>query len=188
MSNEDLSRLHELLRRATAPADEELKSSDVDAISLRSGWLGLCRLIEEEEQASRVAQCNDAESLRRNGKHPRRNSPAQPAAWTVWLIAAVAASVLLAVSITAAVNQFRGRQVVPADGQQVAQRTNENSADKPSAAGDRLQWGDSVDDEITAVSRATLLAQDDWYAQSIRIGAVQSGIYDLENEMEQGKP
>ena len=47
MSNDDLSRLHELLHRATVPADEELNSSDVDPISLRSGWLGLCRLIEE---------------------------------------------------------------------------------------------------------------------------------------------
>jgi hypothetical protein len=201
MSNNDLTRLHELLDCATGRADEELNPADVEAASLRGGWLGLCRLIEAEEQAGRVVQRSETEPIRRPVGRSRRHSSAQPAAWTVWIVTAVAASVLLAVSMTTVVKRFGGQQVVPADGQQVAQndppaddasgpskRTNKNSGDPASAAGDRLQWGESVDDEITAVSRATLLAQDDWYAQSSRIGAVQSGIFDLENEIEQGKP
>ncbi len=201
MSDNDLSRLHELLDRATAAAGEELNPLDVEAASLRGGWLGLCHLIEAEEQAGRVVQRSEIEPIRRPVRRSTRRSPAQPATWTVWIVTAVAASVLLAVSMTTIVKRFGGQQVLPVDGQQVAQidppaddasgpskRTNENSANQASAPGDRLQWGESVDDEITAVSRATLLAQDDWYAQSSRIGAVQSGIYDLESELEQGKP
>jgi hypothetical protein len=201
MSNNDSTRLHELLDRATGPADDELKPSDVEAASLRGGWLGLCRLIEAEDLAGRVVQRSEVEPIRRPVRRSTSHSLAQPAAWTIWIVTAVAASVLLAVSVTTVIKRFGGQQVVPADGQQVAQndrpaddasgpskRTNENSGDQASAAGDRLQWGESVDDEITAVSRATLLAQDDWYAQSSRIGAVRSGIYDLKNEIEQGKP
>jgi hypothetical protein len=200
MSNNELPRLHELLDRATGPEGEGLNPSEGEAASLRSAWLGLCRLIQEEERAKQVVQCNDVEPIHGLDRRSLNNSPARPAAWTLWLIAAVAASVLLAVSMTTIVKRFGGRQVVPDDGKQVAQNERsgdgavlttskaKNSSDQQRALGDRLQWGESVDDEITAVSRATLLAQEDWYAQSSRIGAVQSGIYDLETEMEQGKP
>jgi hypothetical protein len=187
MSDDELSRLQELLDRATSPAANELNLLDREAASLRSGWLGLCRLIQEEQRTGEPAKRNVTELVRRLDRHSLSNSPARRATWIVWVTVAIAASVLLAVSVATIVKRFGGRQIAPVDGQQVAQ--NERSADvRPSAAGDRGQWGDSVDDEITAVSRATLLAQDDWYAQSSRIGAVQSGLYDLENEMEQGKP
>jgi hypothetical protein len=193
MSDNDLQRLHELLDRATAPADGELGSSDIEAASLRSGWVGLCRLIEEEERAGQVVQRGEIEPSRRPVRHSLSHSPVPPAAWTVWLTAAVAASILVAVSMTTVVKHFRGQQIAeiarPADEvSRPSQHPNTASIDQPSAASDRLQWGDSVDDEITAVSRGTLLAQDDWYVQSSRFGAVQSGIFELENEIEQGKP
>ncbi len=193
MSDNDLQRLRELLDRAMAPADDELKPSDIEAASLRSGWIGLCHLIEEEERAGRVVPRGELDLSRRPVRHSLSHSPVPPAAWTVWLTAAVAASILVAVSVTTVVKHFRGQQIAeiarPADEvSRPSQHPNTASIDQPSAASDRLQWGDSVDDEITAVSRGTLLAQDDWYVQSSRFGAVQSGIFELENEIEQGKP
>jgi hypothetical protein len=188
MNDNDLSRLHDLLNRATAPAVVELGASDAEAASLRSGWLGLCRLIEGEERAGQVMRSDAVEAVRMAVEGSQGRATRWPAAWTAWLVAALAASVLIAASMTILVR--RSGNGADRDPQQhVAESSTANSADaQRSVAADRVQWGDSVDDEITAVSQATLLAQQDWYAQSSRIGAVQTGLYDLENEIDQGKP
>jgi hypothetical protein len=188
MSNSELARLHELLNRATAPADIELDSSEAEAASLRNGWLGLCRLIEEEQQAGQVMRRDALEAVRSVVDRSQGRAAAKSAAWTAWLMAALAASLLIAASITMLVRR-NGHGADRDPQQHVAESLTAESANvQRSVAGDRVQWGDSVDDEITAVSQATLLAQQDWYAQSSRIGAVQTGLYDLENEIDQGKP
>jgi hypothetical protein len=188
MNENDLSRLHDVLNRATAPADIELDSSEAEAASLRTGWLGLCRLLEAEQQAGNVIRRDAVEAVRSVVDRSQGRAAVQSAVWTAWLMAALAASVLIAASMTMLVR----RNGVGADRdpqQHVAESFTAKSADaQRSVAADRVQWGESVDDEITAVSQATLLAQQDWYAQSSRIGAVQTGLYDLENEIDQGKP
>jgi hypothetical protein len=188
MNDNDLSRLHDLLNRATAPADVEVDASDVEADSLRTGWLGLCRLLETEQRVGPVMRSDAVETVRSTVGCSQGRDATQPAAWTAWLMAALAASVLIAASMTMLVRR-NGNGADRDPQQHVAQSSTAKSADvQRSVAVDRVQWGDSVDDEITAVSQATLLAQQDWYAQSSRIGAVQTGLYDLESEIEQGKP
>ena len=49
-----------------------------------------------------------------------------------------------------------------------------------------LQWTDSVDDDITAVGNAATWVQQDWYTQSSSVVSIQSGIDDLEQEIEGG--
>jgi hypothetical protein len=206
MNPNDLGRLHELLNRATAPADEASDVLDAEAASLRRGWLELGRLIEDDERGSSAAEAKDLEPIRQARQSSRSDSPAQPIAWSPWLIAAVAASVLIAASMTMIVRRIGAGADLQPNPQQIAHDEKsprdasagalltrgapapENSSGRRRSAPDRWQWGDSVDDDITAVSQATLLAQQDWYAQSSRIGAVQNGLYELENEMEQGKP
>jgi hypothetical protein len=63
------------------------------------------------------------------------------------------------------------------------QKSNVASND---TATDRLQWNDSVDEDITAVAQATALAKQDWYAQSVGIGAVETGVSDLSRDLDQG--
>jgi hypothetical protein len=207
MNKNDSARLHEMLSRATAPADEASDVSDAEAESLRRGWLGLCRLIEEDQRTAGEAERNDIEPIQYARRRCRTGAPRQPAAWSPWLISAVAASVLIAATMTMIARRFGGGVDVQPQPQQLAH--DDTSSDNHSAgsllahvapspqtsvesqrhaAADRWQWGDTVDDDITAVSQGTLLAQQDWYAQSSRIGAVQSGLDELENEMEQGKP
>ena len=211
MNSNDSARLHDLLNRATAPADEAPNVFDAEAASLRRGWLALGRLIEDDQQAGGAAEGNDVEPIRQPRQRSRIDSPTRAAAWFPWLIAAVAASVLIAASVTMIVRRFGGGADVQLNPQQIAHddgpRNNafgsplltsvaptpdNSSAQHRSAAGasaqvGRWQWGDSVDDDITAVSQATLVAQQDWYAQSSRVGAIQSGLYELESEMDQGK-
>lgn len=193
MNNNDSARLHDLLNRATAPADETSDELDAVAASLRRGWLALGRLLEGEQRAGGAAEGNDVEPIRQARQRLRIDSPARAAIWFPWLIAAVAASVLIAASVTMIVRRFGGGTDVQLNPQQIAHD------DKPrnyasggsvlahSTLADRWQWGDTVDDDITAVSQATLVAQQDWYAQSSRVGAIQSGLDELESEMDQGK-
>jgi hypothetical protein len=212
MNSNDSARLHDLLNRATAPVDDASNVFDAEAASLRRGWLALGRLIEGDQRAGGAAEGNDVEPIWQARQRSRIDSPAPAAVWFPWLIAAVAASVLIAASVTMIVRRFGGSADVQLNPQQIAHDdeprnnasgsplvthvapTRDNSSAQHRsvagvpAQGDRWQWGDSVDDDITAVSRATLVAQQDWYAQSSRVGAVQSGLYELESEMDQGKP
>jgi hypothetical protein len=212
MNSNDSARLLDLLNRATAPADEASNVLDAEAASLLRGWLALGRLIEGDQRAGGAAEGNDVEPIRQARQHSRIDSPAPAAVWFPWLIAAVAASVLIAASVTMIIRRFGGGADVRLNPQQIAQgdgpRNNasgsplltqaaptpdNSSAQHRSGAGasapvGRWQWGDTVDDDITAVSQATLVAQQDWYAQSSRVGAIQSGLYELESEMDQGKP
>jgi hypothetical protein len=212
MNSNESARLHDLLNRTTAPADEASNVFDAEAASLRRGWLALGRLIDGDQRAGGGAEGNDVEPIRQARQRSRIDSPAPAAVWFPWLIAAVAASVLIAASGTIIVRRSGGGADVQLNPQQIAQddgpRNNasgspsltpvaptrdNSSAQHRSVAGapaqvSRWQWGDSVDDDITAISQATLVAQQDWYAQSSRVGAIQSGLYELESEMDQGKP
>jgi hypothetical protein len=54
------------------------------------------------------------------------------------------------------------------------------------AAGDRLPWGDSVDDEISAVGQATIYARQNDGAQASRVWEIQTGLDQLNREVEHG--
>jgi hypothetical protein len=246
------TKLHTMLERATAPPDEAPADLDAETASLRHGWLGLCKLIEEEQASGdgfvnrvRVAQVAAARAEKRLeicGAAPQRNR----ATWSRWIAVSVAMAILVAAGATVVVRSLDGSGAVQPNSLQMARDNGlskslsdnrrgqspfverapspdgrEQKGTVPLSAGgsrisskspadrglsanretatsnqadrqtnstvDRLAWGDTVDDEITAVGQATTLAQHDWYGQSNSVSVIRSGLDKLENEVQQGR-
>ncbi len=196
-----------------ASGGETPTALDPETSALRKSWLQLCQLIENDACddkpiglphatgqpqliAELVEPLNAVIAPIERRRKPRRSR---------WLVAALAASLLVAVGVIAALKIFddlngarRGNPALIAhdrnpSSDQTAHGTTPSLKKTPVAmpeqelaAIDHLQWGDSVDDEITAVGRATALVRQDWYVQSGGIGAVETGINALERELDQG--
>jgi hypothetical protein len=207
--NDEPTKLHKMLERATAPPDESAAGLDAETASLRGGWLGLCKLIEEEQASCDVFVGRLTVSQVASAERRFETVDAAPkwnrGGWSRWLSAAVAASILVAAGVTIVVRSLDGSGAGQPNSQEVARddRLSKSSADHRSPANretappsqpdrqatstvDRLAWGDSVDDEITAVGQATTLAQHDWYGQSNSVSVIRSGLDKLENEIQQG--
>jgi hypothetical protein len=193
--NEETKKLRELIERATAAPDILSHDLDAETESLRRGWLQLGKLIEEETGICGVPA--------RNG-HARMPQPAtrRTPAWPLW-IAASAASLIVATGIALAVHFF-GAHEPQKNLQQIAGRNEppkrpaepvvvpqpappQAAQPQPRVAesGNRLEWGDSVDDEIRAVGEATTYVKQDSLAQP-RVWAIETGLDELKQEVEQG--
>jgi hypothetical protein len=202
--------LHKMLERATAPPDESPAGLDAETASLRHDWLGLCELIEQEQAScdgfvGRVTVEQVAARAEKRFEICSAASQRNRTAWSRWLLAAVAASILVAAGVTIVVRSLDGSGAGKSISQEVARNDglSKPSADRDLSANrktsapsqsdrqatstvDRLAWGDSVDDEITAVGQATTLARHDWYGQSNSASVIRSGLDQLENEIQQG--
>jgi hypothetical protein len=201
--NDDTKNLREMIERATAtPAsagDEMPHDLDADTASLHGGWLQLGKLIEEDvksgnrnDRSGHVANRDHEPAI-----HAAPSSGHRRPAWSFWL-ATCAASLFVAAGIVFTVHFLNGPHAPQGNLQQIAGRgdrakqpaapvvapTPVPSPETPSS--DPLQWGDSVDDEITAVGQATIYAQQDVYAQSSGVWGIRTGLEELEQEMDRG--
>jgi hypothetical protein len=165
------------------------------------------RPIEIETAAVKLSPIAEPVEMRRDADRSdhRRRTPRR----FRWSAVALAASLLVAVGLAVTlkiVESLKDRAVVPhanpsavsreektALPSQVAQKANDavtqptnqkTTVVASNAATD--DWSDSVDNDITAVARATALVKQDWYAQSGGLGAVETGVSDLTRELDQG--
>jgi len=204
--NEEQRKLREIVERATAADDFPPDELDAEAASLRKGWLQLGRLIEEDVRSGG----KHPGSRHVASGNPSRVKVAPPASrsrqpkWSFWLVA-FAASLLVAAGVAFGLRFMNGVHGPQQDSLQVTrgndpakQPTEHATTPKPESAskvgpetqvansGDAMQWGDSVDDDITAVGQATIYAQQDAYAQSSGAWGIQAGLNELKQEMELG--
>jgi hypothetical protein len=202
--NEEAKKLREIVERATAaqdiPDDELPQALDAETAALRSGWLQLGKLIEEEVKSGARHNRNYDRCA---AKRPATMHRGQ-AGWSLW-IAVSAASLLVATGIAFAVRflggahepqknlpQIAGSNVPPE--QPVAPAVVRTPAPPQTTqpnphiaeTSDHLQWGDSVDDEISAVGEATIYAKQDVVAQSSGVLEIETGLDEITKEVEQG--
>jgi hypothetical protein len=193
-----------MLEDATAVGDEAPAGLDPETAALRKGWLRLSQLIECDSAARPRFQVSDiaghplpiAEWIEPQNEFTSSIERRRKFRWSRWIAAATAASLLVAGGVAATlilIDGLNGPQPALRNNPPLIAHKNNPSADSPAqnthhqlVAADRLPWGDSVDDEITAVDRAAALVRQDWYSQSGRIGAVKTGLGDLEKELDQG--
>lgn len=217
--NEEAKKLREIVERATAapdiPDDELPQALDAETAALRSGWLQLGKLIEEEVKSGARHNRNYDRCA---AKRPATVHRGQ-AGWSLW-IAVSAASLLVATGIAFAVRflggahepqknlpQIAGSNVPPKQPVAIQLVANPQAANQPVApavvrtpappqttqpnphiaeTSDHLQWGDSVDDEISAVGEATIYAKQDVVAQSSGVLEIETGLDEITKEVEQG--
>ncbi len=200
------------MERAEAGAGP-LDSLDPETAALRRAWQRFRELLEaggptEIERAAgnilpiveKVEAQKEAGSSEKARRAPRRFR---------WSAVALAASLLVAVGLAVTlriVENLKDRAAVQpknpsavargdktAVPNQIARNPNDTTARPTNKNADVAanndatdSWNDSVDDDITAVARATALVKQDWYAQSGSIGAVETGVSDLSRELDQG--
>jgi hypothetical protein len=202
--NEENSELRRMLEDATAVGDETPASLDPETAALRKSWLRLSQLIACEAAAGSRSQIPDVaenpkaitEWIEPQNEFVLRIERRNKARRLRWIVAAMAASLLIAAGVTATMKVIEGLnqpQPAPRTNPPLIAHANKPSTDSSAentpqqrVAADHLPWGDSVDDEITAVGRAAALVRQDWDSQSSGIGAVQTGLGDLEKELDQG--
>jgi len=202
--NDETNKLREIVERATATPriDDDNVPQDLDAetLALRSGWLQLGKLIEEEVKSGAGHICIHERCAAKRPAVVRRGQ----AGWSLW-IAVSAASLLVALGIAFAMQFFGGphqpqKNLPPIAGSDappkqpaapgVAHTPAPPRASQPNPhiakASDHLQWGDSVDEEISAVGEATIYAKQDVFAQSSGVLEIETGLDELTKEVEQG--
>jgi len=195
--NDESKRLQEMLERATAPGDEMPADLDAETKSLREGWLALGKLLEDAQFAS-------GRSLDSWRVTPRSASRR----WPLALVAAVAASLLLAVGLTLVSRLMdrpgtaqpnpptMARDDHPASdpglksATAVAQSPNtEHQTQEPETQtlnNSDLAWDNSLDEEIETVARAAALARQDWYAGAGNWRSVERGLDEIKKDIEDG--
>jgi hypothetical protein len=202
--NDDATRLREIVERATAAPDFDdndlPQDLDAETAALRGGWLQLGNLIEEEVKSGARHICiHERCAAKRTAAVHRAH-----AGWSPWL-AVSAASLLVATGIAFAVRFFGGphepqKNLPPIAGSNVPPKQSaapavvHTPAPPPASqpnphiakASDHLQWGDSVDEEISAVGEATIYAKQDVFAQSSGVLEIETGLDELTKEVEQG--
>jgi len=188
--NEETRRLQELLERATAPGNQMSDDLDAETSSLREGWLALSKLLED----ARVAPDQPLD---------RWQVTLRPAAQRRWfaVAAALAASLLIAAGLTLAYRLLERSDIMAPSAPRLAQDgrplaeplavapeavAKTTNADARSSVADGLTWDDPLDDEITAVAQAAAWVQQDWYAQTGGLGAIERGLDQIQKDIEDG--
>ncbi len=124
--NDESKRLQEILERATASGDQMPADLDAETSSLREGWLALGKLLEDAQVASGQSLDRWQVTLR----------PA-PQRWRLAVVAAVAASLLVAAGLTLAYRLLDGANAVQPSAPTLAQ-------DDQPAAGPRVDAPEAV--------------------------------------------
>lgn len=189
--NDEQSRLQNSLERATARGDDMPADLDAESASLREGWLALGKLLSDAETVA-GGPLEDWKLL----------PPPEPRRWRKIVAVALAASLLIAVGATIGLRILNLSGVKSVEEQQLAHGKAGSGAVKPdvsqpntpaatnnqlATASDGLDWGDSLDEQLSSVAQAAVSVRYDADLNLHGLSALERGFDQLESEINSGK-
>jgi len=172
--SDELTELQRRLERATAPECPSDPPQDDETASLREGWLALGQLLEAAEPAQEPFELR------------RLREPAPHVGWRPVIAAAVAASLLIGVTLAWKLTgggASRPPGAVAVNVEQEGGAIVRPRQVQPQPTVDDLEWDDPLDQQIASVAREVVRVQQDWHGLEDGFGPVYRGLEQMEEDL-----
>ena len=184
--NDDPRELRRRLEQATARAGSDESPLEPETAALRAGWLALGELLEAEQRSSPPRPLGEGPGVRAAGIGTRLTRRRR---WLPIAIAALAASLLIAVSVTWHARGLKPATVPstqPSDFAQNGAKPDAAVNDGSTAAGDlELAWDSSLDREIEQAGQKIMQLRQDQLASAAVSDRLQYQLEDLSKDLEE---